>query len=232
MDSLSEAGQALATYQIDYDEEVGHAACAASTTWPATPMSGPSSWWRRSSTPTTPTWPARSGGTCTTTRSSTCPNRSPKTRWTPTTRRIRRGIEADTIGYTTDQCRNARHGYYANTSYFDSWIGRLVRVLEETGRLDSTVVIVTSDHGDMLGDRGTFFKMSFFERSAGASDHGRTGDRQPRGPPTSARTSTCYPRCSTSQPVVAPGPTSAHRSRGQPLAARGRRRRRHRRDHR
>ena len=30
---------------------------------------------------------------------------------------------------------------------------------------DSTVVVLTSDHGDMLGDRGNWFKMSFFERS-------------------------------------------------------------------
>ncbi|MYI56696.1 MAG: sulfatase-like hydrolase/transferase, partial [Acidimicrobiia bacterium] len=31
---------------------------------------------------------------------------------------------------------------------------------------DRTVVIATSDHGDMLGDRGTWFKMCFYERSA------------------------------------------------------------------
>ena len=39
-------------------------------------------------------------------------------------------------------------------------------MLAEVGQLDRTVVIVTSDHGDMLGDRGTWFKMSFYERSA------------------------------------------------------------------
>jgi choline-sulfatase len=41
-----------------------------------------------------------------------------------------------------------------------------VATLEETNELDNTVVIVTADHGDMLGDRGVFFKMSFHERSA------------------------------------------------------------------
>ena len=86
-------------------------------------------------------------------------------------RRIRVGIDADTFGgpraaLPTDQVRNARHGYYANTSYFDDWLGRLVTTLEEIGRLDRTVIIVTADHGDMLGDRGVFFKMSFHERSA------------------------------------------------------------------
>ena len=37
--------------------------------------------------------------------------------------------------------------------------------LKETGQLDNTIVIATSDHGDMLGDRGLWFKMNFFERS-------------------------------------------------------------------
>ena len=84
----------------------------------------------------------------------------------PHVRRIRQGIEADSVGYSEAQCRNARHGYYANTSYFDSWLGRLVDALGEVGELDRTVVIATSDHGDMLGDRGTWFKMCFYERSA------------------------------------------------------------------
>ena len=77
-----------------------------------------------------------------------------------------RGIEADTVGYTDEQTRNARHGYYANVSYFDDWLGKLLTTLDETGLIDDTIVIVTSDHGDMLGDRGAWFKMSFFERSA------------------------------------------------------------------
>ena len=42
----------------------------------------------------------------------------------------------------------------------------MVTTLNETGQGDNTVVIVTSDHGDMLGDRGLWFKMAFYERSA------------------------------------------------------------------
>jgi len=60
----------------------------------------------------------------------------------------------------------ARRAYFANCSYFDSKIGALVQVLEETGALDNTLVIVTSDHGDMLGERGLWYKMSFLEQSA------------------------------------------------------------------
>ena len=166
MDSLSEAGQALATCQIDYDEEVGFAAVrrlydlardpderpfllVASFIHPHDPYVARPEWWDLYDHDDID-----------------LPDPMPEGQMDPHTRRIRRGIEADTVGYTEGQCRNARHGYYANTSYFDSWVGRLVGVLDETGRLDNTVVIVTSDHGDMLGDRGAFFKMSFFERSA------------------------------------------------------------------
>jgi choline-sulfatase len=63
------------------------------------------------------------------------------------------------------QIRNARHAYYANTSYFDSKVGAVVQALEESGQLDNTVVVVTADHGDMLGERGLWYKMTFFERS-------------------------------------------------------------------
>ena len=166
MDSLAEAGQALATYQIDYDEEVGFSSVrrlydlardrderpfflVASFIHPHDPYVARPEWWDLYDH-----------------ADIDLPEPMPEGALDRHTRRIRRGIQADTVGYTEDQCRNARHGYYANTSYFDSWVGRLVGVLDETGRLDNTVVIVTSDHGDMLGDRGAFFKMSFFERSA------------------------------------------------------------------
>ena len=66
---------------------------------------------------------------------------------------------------SAEQIRNARHAYYANTSYFDNWIGQFVAVLEETGLAENTIVIVTSDHGEMLGERGLWYKMNFFENS-------------------------------------------------------------------
>ena len=56
-----------------------------------------------------------------------------------------------------------RHGYYAAISYLDAKLGQLLRSLEETGLRDSTVVILTSDHGDMLGERGMWFKQTFFD---------------------------------------------------------------------
>lgn len=83
----------------------------------------------------------------------------------PHTKRLMTGIEADVVAVTDDEVRNARHAYYANTSYFDSKVGAVVQALEESGQLDNTVVIVTADHGDMLGERGLWYKMNFFEHS-------------------------------------------------------------------
>src|SRR5690606_4142800 len=62
--------------------------------------------------------------------------------------------------------RRARRGYFANISYLDERIGELLEVLRATRQAEDTVIVFTSDHGDMLGDRGMWFKMSFFEGSA------------------------------------------------------------------
>ena len=58
-----------------------------------------------------------------------------------------------------------RRAYYAMTSYVDAKVGRLLATLDEIGASDDTLIVFTSDHGDSLGERGLFFKMSFFEWS-------------------------------------------------------------------
>ncbi|PRX35257.1 choline-sulfatase [Meinhardsimonia xiamenensis] len=58
----------------------------------------------------------------------------------------------------------ARRAYFANISYIDRQIGEILQVMEDTRQ--EAVVIFCSDHGDMLGERGLWFKMSFFEGSA------------------------------------------------------------------
>ena len=80
-------------------------------------------------------------------------------------KRLMDGMEASTKPATDDEIRNARHTYYANVSYFDSKIGELVRTLDEIGELDNTIIIITADHGDMLGERDLWYKMNFFEHS-------------------------------------------------------------------
>ena len=65
----------------------------------------------------------------------------------------------------TDIARS-RRAYFANISYLDEQIGDLVGILQATRQIDDTVILFCSDHGDMLGERGLWFKMSFFEGSA------------------------------------------------------------------
>jgi len=66
---------------------------------------------------------------------------------------------------TEAHIRTARHGYYSMISYADQLIGDVLAPLERQGMLDNTIVMVTADHGDMLGERGLWFKMVFNERS-------------------------------------------------------------------
>ena len=67
---------------------------------------------------------------------------------------------------TREQVRRSRRGYFANISYLDDKIGELLDVLERTRMADDTIVMLCSDHGDMLGERGLWFKMCFYEGSA------------------------------------------------------------------
>ena len=83
----------------------------------------------------------------------------------PHSLRLRQVSAMDTVDITDDMVRNARHGYYACISYVDDWVARLLDTLEATGMDGDTLVIFTADHGDHLGERGLWYKMSFFEPS-------------------------------------------------------------------
>ncbi len=62
--------------------------------------------------------------------------------------------------------RRSRQAYFANISYLDEKVGELVDTLTRTRMLEKTLILFCSDHGDMLGERGLWFKMNFFEGSA------------------------------------------------------------------
>lgn len=163
MDSVREAGVAATTFQIEYDEETAFFArrkifeyamnrvapfcMVVSFTHPHDPYVARPEWWELYGHNSVDLPAAAKADD-------------------PHSRRLMKGIEADVIEPTADEIRNARHAYYANTSYFDSKVGELVQALEESGQIDNTIVIVTSDHGDMLGERGLWYKMTFFEHSA------------------------------------------------------------------
>jgi choline-sulfatase len=84
----------------------------------------------------------------------------------PHSRRLRGAIEAERAIITDDHVRAARRAYYGNVSYCDDQAKRLLDTLDALGLADDTVVIVLADHGDMLGERGLWYKMNFFEGSA------------------------------------------------------------------
>ena len=60
----------------------------------------------------------------------------------------------------------ARRAYFGACSYIDSNIGKLVKTLADCGLADDTVVVFSADHGDMLGERGLWYKMHWFEGAA------------------------------------------------------------------
>jgi choline-sulfatase len=67
--------------------------------------------------------------------------------------------------FSDDQIKRAKRAYYGSVSYVDDCIGRLLGTLEEAGLADNTIIIFSGDHGDMLGERGLWYKMSYFESS-------------------------------------------------------------------
>ncbi|HWD66242.1 MAG TPA: choline-sulfatase [Solirubrobacteraceae bacterium] len=84
----------------------------------------------------------------------------------PHSRRLRAMSGADQVKLSDEQIRRARHGYYAAISYLDERIGQILDALQDTGLEDSTWVVLTADHGEFLGERGLWYKMSFLDPSA------------------------------------------------------------------
>ena len=59
-----------------------------------------------------------------------------------------------------------RHGYFANISYLDAQLGKVLDALERTGRAAETLVVFVGDHGYHLGEHGQWGKTSNFELDA------------------------------------------------------------------
>jgi arylsulfatase len=66
---------------------------------------------------------------------------------------------------TSEQRRRSRLRYAALCSYVDSLFGRVLDKLRQIGQLDNTFILFTSDHGEMLGDRGRVSKYCLYEGS-------------------------------------------------------------------
>jgi choline-sulfatase len=184
MSSVLEAGVSEASLQIDFDEEVAFRAVRAiydlarsddgrpffllaSFAHPHDPWEVPQSCWDRYEglvidPPRIP--------------------EIPDSRLDPHSRRIREMCGQQDMDIPEQTVLNARRGYYAAVSFLDDRVGRLLEALDATGLRGRTVVIFTADHGEMLGERGLWYKMSFFEPSARVplivSAPGRFGPRR------------------------------------------------------
>jgi len=162
MDSVVEAGTAATTFQLDYDEEVAFVAkrrifdfaksgdtpfaMVISFIHPHDPYVARPEFWDRYDgiKVDLPASPIATD---------------------PHSKRLLAAIEAADVSVTDEQVEHARRAYYANTTYVDSKIGEIVQTLGEAQLLDDTVVVFTADHGDMLGERGLWYKMSTLEHS-------------------------------------------------------------------
>ena len=187
---------------------------ARCTTLPAPTTARPFLLVVASPTRTTRTSPASATGTCYEGRDD--PAAGGRRRPTCRSTRTPRGCATSAPWTTYDHHRRgrarARRAYYANISYVDDWTGRLLGTLEALGLRDDTVVVLLADHGDMLGERGLWYKMNFFEGSARVPliVHAPEAVRARAASRRRCRWSTCCRRSSTSP--AAPRPTPSNRS--------------------
>ncbi|HEY1945054.1 MAG TPA: choline-sulfatase [Roseiarcus sp.] len=167
MSSVTQAGLCVRTNQLDFDDEVTFTAeraiydyartrderpflLVASLTHPHDPFAIPKRYWDlyRDDEIDMPG------------------SAVPREALDPHSLRLRHVCAMDAETVTEANVRDARHAYYGAISYVDDNLGRLLAALGDTGLDQDTVVIFTSDHGEMLGERGLWFKMSFFEGAA------------------------------------------------------------------
>jgi choline-sulfatase len=168
MDSVVNAGVAEASNQLDYDDDVGYQAVrklrdlartsdtrpwfvTVSFTHPHDPYVARREFWDRYDHDAIP-----------------MPNVGPlpDADLDPHSRRLSHVISSDVTTVSDEQIRNARHAYLANTSYVDDFVADLMATLDRLDMRKNTVVLFTADHGDMLGERGLWYKMNYFEHSA------------------------------------------------------------------
>ena len=68
--------------------------------------------------------------------------------------------------YGDDYACNSRRYYYANVTFVDEEIGKIIAALREKGMYDNALIVYVSDHGDMLGDHYYWRKTYPYEGSA------------------------------------------------------------------
>ncbi|TVQ57596.1 MAG: phosphonate monoester hydrolase [Rhodobacteraceae bacterium] len=80
----------------------------------------------------------------------------------PTQKKLFHGFDGDCAGMAPETAQTLRAVYLGLLAEVDRHLGRLLAWLDETGQADRTLVVVTADHGEMLGDQGMWGKESVF----------------------------------------------------------------------
>jgi choline-sulfatase len=165
MDTIFDAGPVARSMQIDYDEDVAHCAIreiyrlarskdsrpfflTLSMTHPHDPYVITNEYWDRYSDDEI--GPPRVGFI-------------PLDERDPQSHSLYFHYGQDKVDITEQDYRNARRGYYGMVSYIDDLFGRVQQALDESGFSDDTIICFTSDHGDMIGERGMWYKKTLFE---------------------------------------------------------------------
>ncbi len=68
--------------------------------------------------------------------------------------------------FAPEEHRRALAGYHACVAFVDDCIGDLLAGMERLGLLENTCIVYTSDHGDMAGEHGLWWKRTYYEASA------------------------------------------------------------------
>ncbi len=76
-------------------------------------------------------------------------------------KRLTQAFDGRSFDITPHHIRRARQAYFANISHVDALIGEVFSVLDASGQ--DAIVVFLSDQGQMLGDRGLWFAMTFFD---------------------------------------------------------------------
>jgi arylsulfatase A-like enzyme len=74
-------------------------------------------------------------------------------------------IEATAAPQDESDIRQLRAQYFGMISSVDEQMGRLWKTLRDLDQWDNTIIIVTADHGEQLGDHGLVQKVAWFEES-------------------------------------------------------------------
>ena len=67
---------------------------------------------------------------------------------------------------TEEGFRKLRAQYFANVTLVDTQLGKIFESLEESGQADNTIIVFTSEHGEMAGDHGMLEKRSLYEEAS------------------------------------------------------------------